>query len=156
MIRMVVQVAVGLVVAGLALSSAAGAEPLAAPAGMAQDLAPAKIFTLLFLMLGPFKIIGPFVQLTKGADARLAHRIAWVSIGFASAALLVAAALGGAILDSYGIPVPVMALSGGLILLLVALKNLLQQFQLDVVADRPAAPAPGIRLRTTWMQGRQR
>ena len=146
MIRMVVQVAVVLVVTGLALSSAASAEPLAAPAGMAQDLAPAKIFTLLFLMLGPFKIIGPFAQLTKGADARLAHRIAWMSIGFASAALLVAAALGGAILDSYGIPVPVMALTGGLVLFLVALKNLLQQFEAQPDAGRPDAAPPELKV----------
>jgi multiple antibiotic resistance protein len=146
MIRMVVQVAVGLVVAGLALSSAAGAEPLAAPAGMAQDLAPAQIFTVLFLMLGPFKIIGPFTQLTKGADARLAHRIAWVSIGFASAALLVAAALGDAILDSYRIPVPVMALTGGLVLFLVALKNLLQQFEAQPGAGRPDAAPPELKV----------
>jgi multiple antibiotic resistance protein len=117
----------------------------AVQAGMAQELPPAQIFTLLFLMLGPFKIIGPFTQLTKGVDDRQAHRIAALSAVFASAALLVAAFLGRSILDSYRIPVPVMALSGGLILLLVALKNLLQQFQLDVVADRPAAPAPGIR-----------
>ena len=128
-----------------AAAQAAAAVPDAVPPGMAQDLPPAQIFTLLFLMLGPFKIIGPFAQLTKGADDRQAHRIAALSTVFASAALLVAAFLGGSLLESYRIPVPVMALSGGLILFLVALKNLLEQFQIDVDTDRPAAPAPGIR-----------
>ena len=59
--------------------------------GMAQELAAAQVFTLLFLMLGPFKILGPFAQMTKGVDDRQANRIAGLSIVFASAALLVAA-----------------------------------------------------------------
>jgi multiple antibiotic resistance protein len=146
---MILQIVVVVAVAGLAQSSAASAEPLAAQAGMAQELAPAQVFTLLFLMLGPFKIIGPFTRLTKGADARLAHRIAWTSIGFASAALLVAAFLGGSILDSYRIPVPVMALSGGLILFLVAMRNLLEQFEAQPDAGRADAAPPDLKVALT-------
>ena len=149
MIRRVVQVGVVGAVAGLALTSAASAEPVAAQAGIARELAPAQIFTLLFLMLGPFKIIGPFTRLTKGADDRLAHRIAWTSIGFASAALLVAAFLGGSILDSYRIPVPVMALTGGLVLFLVALRNLLEQFETEPDAGRPDAAPPDLKVALT-------
>lgn len=137
--------------AAIALAMVAAAAPAEAAAaqgtvrsGLAQDLAPAQIFTLLFLMLGPFKIIGPFAQLTKGADDKLAHRIAWISILFASAALLVAGFLGRSLLESYRIPVPVMALSGGLILLLVALKNLLQQFESNPQADRVDARPPDV------------
>ena len=135
----------------LAMFAAASRAPAmaaqeAVQAGMARDLPPVQIFTLLFLMLGPFKIIGPFAQLTMGADNRQARRIAWLSIAFASAALLVAALLGRSILDSYRIPVPVMALSGGLILFLVALKNLLEQFQTHVDGDRPVAPAPDLKV----------
>lgn len=128
-----------------AQAQAAGAQG-AVQAGMAQELQPVQIFTLLFLMLGPFKIIGPFVQLTRGADNQQAHRIAWVSIIFASAALLVAALLGGIILESYRVPVPVMALSGGLILLLVALKNLLQQFEPQADAGPPDAAPPSMKV----------
>ncbi len=139
----------GTAIALAVFAAAAQAQGMTAPgavqAGMAQELPPVQIFTLLFLMLGPFKIIGPFAQLTKGADNRQAHRIAGLSIAFASAALLVAALLGRSLLESYRIPVPVMALSGGLILFLVALKNLLQQFQMDAAADQTAAPVPGLR-----------
>ena len=135
--------AIALAMCVVAAQAQAAAALGAVQTGMAQELPPAQIFTLLFLMLGPFKIIGPFVQLTKGADHRQAHRIAWVSIAFASAALLVAALLGGSILESYRIPVPVMALSGGLILLLVALKNLLQQFEAHADAGQPDARAAG-------------
>lgn len=87
-----------------------------------------QIFTFLFLMLGPFKIIGPFSAITKGADAGVARQIAVQATLFASAALLVAALLGESILNSYHIPLPVLALSAGIILFLVALQNILQQF----------------------------
>jgi multiple antibiotic resistance protein len=138
--------AIALALFAAAAQAQAAAAQGAVPAGMAQELPPMQIFTLLFLMLGPFKIIGPFAQLTKSADNRLAHRIAWVSIIFSSAALLVAALLGGSILESYRIPVPVMALSGGLILLLVALKNLLEQFEAQPAAGPPDAAPPDLKV----------
>ena len=144
--RWVPGAAIALATFAAAAQAPAAAAQGAVQAGMAQELPPAQIFTLLFLMLGPFKIIGPFAQLTKGADDRLAHRIAWLSIAFASAALLVAALLGRSILDSYRIPVPVMALAGGLILFLVALKNLLEQFQTHADAGPPAAPPPDLKV----------
>ena len=53
-----------------------------------------QVFTLLFLMLGPFKIIGPFLKITQGADDRLARRIALWAATFAALALLVAGFLG--------------------------------------------------------------
>lgn len=86
------------------------------------------IFTFLFLMLGPFKIIGPFAKITGSAESALMYRIALLSIGFSSAALLIAAVLGETILSSYNIPVPVLALSAGVILFLVALQSVLEQF----------------------------
>jgi multiple antibiotic resistance protein len=88
-----------------------------------------KIFTVLFLMLGPFKIIGPFAAMTRNLDLTLARRIAILATGFAAVALLFAAFLGGTILRRFGIPLPVLALAAGLILLLVALVNILQQFK---------------------------
>jgi len=96
-----------------------------------------KIFTVLFLMLGPFKIIGPFAVMTRGIDLMLARRIAILATGFAAVALLFAAFLGGAILRRFGIPLPVLALAAGLILLLVALVNILQQFKPATLIEEP-------------------
>jgi multiple antibiotic resistance protein len=87
------------------------------------------VFTFLFLMLGPFKIIGPFAMMTKGADPALERRIALWATLFSTLALLLAAFLGESILSSYGIPLPVLSLAAGLILFLVALINILQQFR---------------------------
>lgn len=86
------------------------------------------IFTILFLMLGPFKVVGPYAKITAAADPALARRIAIRAIIISSAALLLAALLGENLLKNYGIPVPILAMSGGVILFLVAIKNVIEQF----------------------------
>jgi multiple antibiotic resistance protein len=87
-----------------------------------------QIFTFLFLMLGPFKVIGPFARITQGADPALIRNIAFRAILFSASAILLAAFLGGIILSRFGIPLPILGLSGGIILFLVALLNIIQQF----------------------------
>jgi multiple antibiotic resistance protein len=86
------------------------------------------IFAFLFLMLGPFKIIGPFAKITQGADPKLTRRIAFRAMMFSSIALLLAAILGSRIMTNFTIPIPILAISGGLILFLVALLNIIKQF----------------------------
>jgi multiple antibiotic resistance protein len=87
-----------------------------------------QIFTLLFLMLGPFKIIGPFSKLTQGADPKLVRQISVRAMMFSSIALLLAAFLGQRIISNFDIPLPILAISGGLILFLVALLTIIKQF----------------------------
>ena len=108
-----------------------------------------QIFTFLFLMLGPFKIIGPFAKVTKDADASLTYRIALLSIVFSSVALLFAAFLGERILNSYGIPVPILALSAGIILFLVALQNVLHQFTPHDEDTAGSVPKPTMKMAMT-------
>ena len=55
-----------------------------------------KIFFMLFLMLGPIKILVPFVTITNNCDARFRRRIARRAILFSAAALAIAGCLGGA------------------------------------------------------------
>jgi multiple antibiotic resistance protein len=124
--RVVVSAAAGLgclVAAGTAVAAEAAAVPV-----LTRQFPVAQVFTFLFLMLGPFKIIGPFAGITKGLDAASTNRIALLATLFSSLALLLAAVLGERIIGSYGIPLPVLALSAGLILFLVALINVVQQF----------------------------
>ena len=87
-----------------------------------------QIFLLLFLMLGPFKVLGPFVKITKNADLAISRKIAFRAILFSIISLVLAALLGGNIMNNYGIPVPILALSAGIILFLVALLSIIQQF----------------------------
>ena len=102
-----------------------------------------QIFMILFLMLGPFKIIGPFVKITKNADPLLTRKIAVRAIIYSIVSLILAAFLGENILKNYAIPVPILALSGGIILFLVALLNIISQFK-PTEAHEGNAGAPSL------------
>jgi multiple antibiotic resistance protein len=97
-----------------------------------------QAFTFLFLMLGPFKIIGPFAKITRGADAKFIRQIAFRSILFSSIALLMAAFLGQTIMSKYGIPLPILGISGGIILFLIALLNIINQFSINPESEERA------------------
>jgi multiple antibiotic resistance protein len=139
---------------GCLIAAGAGSAAEATGEMLARKFPVVQIFTFLFLMLGPFKIIGPFSAITKGSDARIMRQVAVRATVFASLALLIAAFLGETILSKYGIPVPVLALSAGIILLLVALKSILEQFspptpQSDEVGAPDSDPARGVKLALT-------
>jgi multiple antibiotic resistance protein len=121
------------------IASAAEAAPGPVPL---KHIPVTQIFTFLFLMLGPFKIIGPFAKITKGADAGFTRQIALRASLFASLAILVAAFIGETFLSKYGIPLPILALSAGIILFLVALQNILQQFAPNDAESTLAPPPP--------------
>ncbi len=105
----------------------------------------AQLFLLLFLMLGPFKVLGPFVKITKNADMALLRKIAYRAILFSIASLVVAAFLGENILKNYSIPVPILALTAGIILFLVALQNVIHQFNPpEPIADNDKAPSMAV------------
>jgi multiple antibiotic resistance protein len=113
----------------LAVTAAAGAK--AAPASDVHlpevDLGVQKIFVMLFLMLGPFKVLQPVANLTGGFDRRRKIRIATLAILFSAAALLLAGLAGRQILSNFDISVPVVALTGGLILFVMAFQTVLSQ-----------------------------
>ena len=124
-------VAAALLTAALAATPATAWAQAAAPVpGVIEFFPMTHIATFLVLMLGPFKIIAPFVSLTAGADATLERKIALLSIAFSGAALLLAGLFGKSIISKYGIPLPILALSGGVILFVVALSE----------TTRPAKP----------------
>lgn len=87
-----------------------------------------QILTFLFLMLGPFKIIVPFVKITANANNELTRKIAIRSTTFASIAIVLAGLLGGTILSKYGIPIPILSLAAGIVIFIVALKDIVEQF----------------------------
>src|SRR5262249_13659420 len=66
------------------------------------------IFALLFLMLGPIKLLGPFAAATKDCDRVFRLRLATRAFLFSVAAVTIAAALGEQVLDNFGIPVLVL------------------------------------------------
>jgi len=78
---------------------------------------------------GPAPVFGqqiftPFAVMTQGTDAQM----------FSAAALLIAGLPGHRMLLNCNIPFPVLALTGGLVLFLIALQAVLRQF------DPPCPP----------------
>jgi multiple antibiotic resistance protein len=130
--------------AGLVLCPEAA---LAASADVTElrQLSSAEIFAMLFLMLGPFKIIGPFLKITQTSDTAIVRRTALQATAFAGTALFLAAVLGGHFLVRYDIPLPVLALSGGIILFVVALQKILQQPEPTDETTTAATPAASMR-----------
>ena len=59
-----------------------------------DPFSPGKVFTFLFLMLGPLKVIGPFAAMTAGWDGSLKRRLAFRAIAIAAVGLLAAVTLG--------------------------------------------------------------
>jgi len=120
-------------VAGLA-AAAEGATP----APPTRQFSLPQVFALLFLMLGPFKIVGPFWKITQGADPAFVRRLALLATAFSSIALLLAAFIGERALDNFGVSLPMLALAGGIILFLNALQTTLQQFSVPTAEPAPA------------------
>jgi len=110
-----------------------------------RQLSSAEIFAMLFLMLGPFKIIGPFLKITQTSDTAIVRRTALQATAFAGTALFLAAVLGNNFLVKYDIPLPVLALSGGIILFVVALQKILQQPEHTDETTTAAPPAASMR-----------
>jgi multiple antibiotic resistance protein len=99
-----------------------------------------EMLAFFFLLLGPIKIVGPFVKLTRGADPRLCRQLALRGIVLSAGALAVTAILGEEFLDRFRISVPILAMTGGLILFLTALDTILRQFRGTAGADGEELP----------------
>jgi multiple antibiotic resistance protein len=115
---------------------------MAAPdaATVQPNIGARKIFVLLFLMLGPIKILAPFVDMTEGTDAVFRRHLAARAVLFSAAALALAGLIGRNILSNFEIPIPVLALTGGLVLFLVALQTVMQQYSGPALRRAERAP----------------
>jgi hypothetical protein len=138
----------------MALMSPALAQTEIPPSLSAPNVSARKIFIMLFLMLGPIKILVPFVNLTRDADPVLRRLLATRAMLFSLAALALAGLLDRNILENFEISVPVLALTGGLILFLVALRTVLEQSLPQArLKQKPILPRVGARI--TQYRGHQ-
>jgi multiple antibiotic resistance protein len=107
------------------------------------------MFLLLFLMLGPIKILVPFVNLSRGLDCAERRRLATRAVVFSAAALAIAGLMGRSMLENFSMPPPVLALTGGIVLFLVALKTVLEQFS---TVPRSTEPLPVAARPSDWRE----
>ena len=116
---------------GLVSGLAQAQESVATTTQQVPSFSLGQMFTFFFLMLGPIKILGPFAQITRKADAALTRRIAIRAFLYSCAALVLAVVIGEEFLRKFNIRVPVLAIAAEIILFLVALRAVLEQFDMD-------------------------
>jgi multiple antibiotic resistance protein len=88
-----------------------------------------QLFTFLFVMLGPFKLLGPFTHMTRGLDDAVVRQIALRAFGVAVAAVVAGGFVGTTVMQSWNVSIAALTLAGGLIFLLVGLQIVLQQYE---------------------------
>ena len=98
-----------------------------------------QVFTVIFVMLGPLKILGPFAARSRDMEAGVVRRIALLAFVLALIAVLGGGFIGRALARSWGVSPPVLLLAGGVIFALVGLKLVLEQY--ESVHTPPPLPA---------------
>jgi multiple antibiotic resistance protein len=108
------------------------------------------VFTLLFVTLGPLKVFGPFAQLTRDADERVARSVALRAFGLGLIGAVAGALIGQGLFASWGIEIPALQLAGGIVFLIVGLRLVLEQYEpareLPPPVDLSAPMAAALRL----------
>lgn len=106
-------------------------------------LGPAEIFTIFFITIGPLKLLGPFVQRTNGLDEAMVRQIALRCFLMATISAIAGGFLGATLLVNWHISIGAMVIAGGLVFLLVGLRQLLEQYEPPRAPDTnmPALPA---------------
>jgi multiple antibiotic resistance protein len=85
-----------------------------------------SIFLLLFITLGPIKTIVPFVQLTAGSEPATLRTAAVRATLAATVVVILLFVLGEIVLEKWGVSLPAVALTGGIILFLLSLQVMLK------------------------------
>lgn len=101
-----------------------------------------SVFTLMFIMLGPLKLLGPYAQATAGLPPAGAKRLALNVVALATLSVVIGGFAGAGLLQKWHITAEVLEVAGGLIFLLVALKSVMQQYGQPREAAPPAAAPP--------------
>jgi multiple antibiotic resistance protein len=97
------------------------------------------VFTLLFITLGPLKILGPFAHVAHDVGPVTERRIAVWAFGIALVAAVAGGFLGKALLHNWQVSPEAMLLAGGVVFFLVGLNLVLEQYE---PAHPPPPPSP--------------
>jgi len=100
------------------------------------------VFTLLFVTLGPLKILGPYALQTQALSAIELRGIAVRAFVLATVSVVAGGFVGQYLLQSWSIPVSGMEIAGGIIFLLVGLSAVLEQYHAGHAAPAALPPAP--------------
>ncbi|MBV8884807.1 MAG: MarC family protein [Chroococcidiopsidaceae cyanobacterium CP_BM_RX_35] len=107
------------------------------------ELGPDKIFTYFFVMLGPIKLLAPFVNLTYNTDNSFRRQLAFRAFLFSCIAGVVAALIGQWLLVKWGVSLPALLIAEGIVLFLIALQIVLQQYE-PPIKEQSAPSTPSL------------
>jgi len=93
-----------------------------------REFALSQVFTFLFVMIGPIKLLAPFAKLTHNSDAKFRFQLALRAALFGAAGLLVAAILGVSTLEKWGVSPGALMIAAGVTFFMVSLQNILQSY----------------------------
>jgi len=103
------------------------------------QLSVAQVATLMFVMLGPLKFLGPFVAGTRTLDDAAIRSLAIKATIMATVTVIVGAFVGKTMMQNMGISVPALLLAAGAVFFLVSLKLVMAEYE-HAPAPEPAAP----------------
>ena len=101
-----------------------------------------EVFTFFFIMLGPLHTIAPFATLTTGRSQAQSRMVALHAMGLATLTVLLASLFGSAILVKWHVAVGELAVAGGIVFFLVALRIVLDPYSQSSHASEATAQAP--------------
>jgi small neutral amino acid transporter SnatA (MarC family) len=87
------------------------------------------IFTLFFVTLGPFKLLGPFAQQTQELSRPALRGIALRAFLVGLAAVTVGGWLGTVLAEKWNVSTAAVEIAAGLILLMVAIRLVMAQYE---------------------------
>jgi multiple antibiotic resistance protein len=97
---------------------------------------PSAIFTGFFVTLGPLKTLAPFAQRTRDVSPEAVRQIALWAFIVATIGSVTGGLVGRALLTKWNVSLPALTLTGGIVFFMVALRQLLEQY------EAPRVPAP--------------
>ena len=92
-------------------------------------IGPAEIFTIFFVTLGPLKVLGAFAQRTQGLDNAAVRKIACAAFVMGTIGIIAGGFVGRSLLENWNVSIGLMAIAAGIIFFVVALKQLLEQYE---------------------------
>lgn len=98
------------------------------------------VFTILFMLLGPLKTIGPFAKVTHDRDGAYVRKVALLATLASAAIVAFIAFAAGGLLGKYHISIAGLKIAGGVVLLISALRTMFGESTVPDAgrADRPA------------------
>ena len=92
------------------------------------DISLKNIITILFLTIGPLKIIPPFAKLTANADSKLKNRLALRSFWISTVTIVAVAFIGQGMVANYRVSISALLTAGGLVIAIAAMRSILSQY----------------------------